>query len=73
MHDDEAARLKIPKSQPLCAIMWFLCIFCIHFQTLLCYYDVRDALALNPEQEEACMMMKQLGEKALRSSNHSVQ
>ena len=30
-------------------------------QTSLCYHDVRDVLALNPEQE-ACMMIQQLEE-----------
>ena len=34
---------------------------------------MRDALALNPEQEEACMMMKQLEERAAESRNLSVQ
>ena len=40
---------------------------CIQFQTSLCYYDVKDDL--NPEQEEICMITKQLEGRAVESCN----
>ncbi|XP_072015740.1 uncharacterized protein [Amphiura filiformis] len=40
--------------------------------TSLCYYDLKDALSLNPDQEEAQMLMKRLEERAQESRNNCV-
>ncbi|XP_077986778.1 uncharacterized protein LOC144441122 [Glandiceps talaboti] len=41
--------------------------------TTLCYYDLKDALQLNPEQEEAKQMMAELEEKANEYKSQAVQ
>ena len=40
-------------------------------QATLCYYDVKDALALDPEHEQANTLMRQLEEKALEFRQQS--
>ncbi|XP_054770214.2 uncharacterized protein LOC129278037 [Lytechinus pictus] len=40
--------------------------------TTLCYYDLKDALALNPDQEEAKILMKELERKAEENRNHAI-
>eukprot|EP00057_Strongylocentrotus_purpuratus_P033762 XP_792693.2 PREDICTED: tetratricopeptide repeat protein 16 [Strongylocentrotus purpuratus] len=39
--------------------------------TTLCYYDLKDALALNPDQIEAKTLMKELEQKAEENRNHA--
>ena len=62
-HDCELIQCKLYT----CRIIFFLHIF----QSTLCYYDAKDALALAPENVEAKMLMDSL-EKRAKDSRQQV-
>ena len=43
------------------------------FQTTLCYYDVKDALAVQPNHPEAKLMMSALEQRAAESKMQAMQ
>ena len=43
------------------------------FQTTLCYYDVKDGLALEPEHPEALVMMEKLQKIAVENKRMAMQ
>ena len=52
-----------------------ICIKCSLFipQTTLCYYDVKDALGLNPDHSEAVRMMEKLERVAKDNKRQAMQ